>query len=861
LLSLFLTVVTYLGFSHFVRNREQARFSGESELAFEQIEAQLHVYLTVLKGIRALFASSDNVTPGELSTYLQNLQVIDLQKDTGLEGVGVVVAVSPDQEKEHTDYMRQFYPGYKLQSVLSNRVVYPVVHVEAISTNRLGALGWDLAQDPERLEALERARDSGKPAITRKTSLHMLDGGEGHAGFIIYLPIYEPRDAGANITERREKIWGFIFGAFDPSKLWNKLLLPKEKLVDIEVYDGAVPTRENLLFDWDGTMLQNHQAPPQFTREIKADIFGRNWTFSFYSLPNIENSMQHRLPLASLLVGLIASLCLFGVVYIPARGKAIAEKLTRDLKKSETALREANFELARHIEEQKQTANTLAAEKERLAVTLRSIGDAVVTTDREAKILMMNPVAEKITGIPLSEAIGKPLNEIFPLEQCDSRQPVDQSVVSDSGTPLSTAMLRTRRGREFIVQKRTSPIRNNTGDLIGSVCVFRDTTEHRMREQELLRASKLESVGLLAGGIAHDFNNVLTAIVGNLSLIRDHPALPQEVNARLAQLEKAAYNARNLTQQLLTFAKGGSPIKQTALIAEVIRDSTEFVLRGSKLRAEFAFAPNLASVEIDTGQMSQVIQNIVINSIQACPEGGILSIFAENWRLERNNQLALAPGVYVQVRIKDTGTGIKPENLPRIFDPYFTTQKKSSGLGLATAYSIMKRHDGAITVESEWGKGATFYLYLPASRKSAIGIRPETPASVSLPSGKRILAMDDEPAIRALLTAILSHFGYLVVTVSDGAEAIRVYQQALQSGQKFDAVIMDLTIPGGIGGREAIRQLREIDPEVIGIVSSGYSNDPVLADFKAYGFAARVEKPYRIQDLEKVLGTVLNSPP
>jgi CheY-like chemotaxis protein len=259
--------------------------------------------------------------------------------------------------------------------------------------------------------------------------------------------------------------------------------------------------------------------------------------------------------------------------------------------------------------------------------------------------------------------------------------------------------------------------------------------------------------------------------------------------------------------------------------------------------------------------MSQVIQNIVINSIQAWTEGGILSIFAENWRLERNNQLALAPGDYVQVRIKDTGTGIKPENLPRIFDPYFTTQKKSSGLGLATAYSIMKRHDGAITVESEWGKGATFYLYLPASRKSAIGIRPETPASVSLPSGKRILAMDDEPAIRALLTAILSHFGYLVVTVSDGAEAIRVYQQALQSGQKFDAVIMDLTIPGGIGGREAIRQLREIDPEVIGIVSSGYSNDPVLADFKAYGFAARVEKPYRIQDLEKVLGTVLNSPP
>jgi len=426
-----------------------------------------------------------------------------------------------------------------------------------------------------------------------------------------------------------------------------------------------------------------------------------------------------------------------------------------------------------------------------------------------------------------------------------------------SKAPLTPALLINHNGKEYFVQKRTSLIRNNGGDVTGSVCVFRDMTEHRIREQELLRSSKLESVGLLAGGIAHDFNNVLTAIVGNLSLIRDHPGLPAEINARLGQLEKAAYNARNLTQQLLTFAKGGSPIKQTASIVEVVRESAEFALRGSNLRPEFNFPPDLGAVEIDTGQIGQVIQNLVINSMQATPQGGVLEISAEKRHLPPNNKSSLPPGNYIQVKIKDKGCGIKPEDLPRIFDPYFTTRKKSSGLGLATAYSIMKRHEGAITAQSELGSGTTFYLLLPASEnRIPPSPPPPEPSRSTAQKGKRILAMDDEPAIRALLSAILTHFGYTVATVPDGAEAIRIYQQAMQNGERFDAVIMDLTIPGGMGGKEAIRQLCQIDPDVVGIVSSGYSNDPVLADFRTFGFAARVEKPYRIQDLEKTLVTL-----
>jgi PAS domain S-box-containing protein len=849
-----------LGFSHFVGKREKARFNSESELISEQIEAQLHVYLTVLKGIRALYSGSDLVTPDELANYFNALKVSDLQKNSGFEGVGVIAAVAPNQRKDHIARMRKYYPKYELHSLSSNEVVLPIVHLEALTANPVGALGWDLSHDQVRVEAMNKARDTGQPAITEKTELHRADGLKGRQGFILYLPIF----AGIpeSIAERRASLRGFVFGAFDPAELWQTLLLHRENSIDLEVYDGSSLSRDSLLFDRDGTMRRNLPKAPLFSRQIQADVLGRPWTFSFYSLPVLESSIEHRLPLFSLLAGAFSSLCLFWVVFIPARGKVVAERLSRELQKSERLIRGANEELAQKIEEQKLAARHLAAEKERLAVTLHSIGDAVVSTDQEGKILMMNPVAEAISGVPLSKACGRPLSEVFRLFHPESREPLGEEKPVPPATlvtqPLAPALLIKQNGRDLYVQKRIAPIRDNDGQVTGSVFVFRDVTEQRQHEEELLRSSKLESVGLLAGGIAHDFNNVLTGIVGNLSLIREDRELPEAVRERLGKLESSAFKARTLTQQLLTFAKGGSPIKQTVSISEVIRDSVEFALRGSNLLPEFSLASNLPSVEIDKGQIGQVIQNIVINSIQAMPDGGTIKIIAQPQLLEEGNRLGLKAGAYVKASFQDFGGGIQPENLGRIFDPYFTTRKKSSGLGLATAYSIMRRHEGAITAESEWRKGCTFHLYIPASEKAAPPETPRTPSNKT--NGGRILAMDDEPSIRALLTAILSHFGYSVTTAPDGSEAIREYENALASGNPFGVVIMDLTIPGGMGGKETIRRLREIDPQVKAIVSSGYSNDPVLADYKSFGFAGRVEKPYRIQDLESAVALVLGQP-
>jgi PAS domain S-box-containing protein len=545
--------------------------------------------------------------------------------------------------------------------------------------------------------------------------------------------------------------------------------------------------------------------------------------------------------------------------YHPAPGQ------TRFLQVVKTPLRDAQGRIIGvqgvywDITENKLAESRLAAEKERLAVTLRSISDAVIATDVAGNILLMNPVAEHMTEISQARASGESIEKIFALRDPQSRavRHTDFYLLLQGKNPdsLKPVLLTAPSGRETLVQKRAAPIRDGDGLATGAVFVFRDVTRERKAEEELLRASKLESVGLLAGGIAHDFNNVLTGIVGNLSLLRETPGLPAEVAERMALLERTAYKARQLTLQLLTFAKGGSPIKQTASLREVIRESAEFALRGSNLRAEFRFPDDLTPVEIDTGQIGQVVQNLVINSKQAMPQGGTIEISAANCLLDGSVNLPLPPGKYARLSIRDTGTGIKPEHLGQIFDPYFSTKSTGTGLGLATAYSILKRHDGLITVESEWDQGSTFHLYLPASPTKLPPSQPE-PARPIHGTG-RILAMDDDPSIRSLLCAILAHYGYTATAVADGREAIREYQQAAADRDPYAAVIMDLTIPGGMGGKEAIAELLRLDPRVRAIVSSGYSNDPVLAEYRKYGFLARVEKPYRLQELASVLNEML----
>jgi signal transduction histidine kinase/CheY-like chemotaxis protein len=404
---------------------------------------------------------------------------------------------------------------------------------------------------------------------------------------------------------------------------------------------------------------------------------------------------------------------------------------------------------------------------------------------------------------------------------------------------------------EKLVRARTAELKIKNEEL------QKEISERQHMEEELLKIQKLDSVGVLAGGIAHDFNNILTGILGNISVAIMHTTPKSEISQILTNAEKAALHAKDLTMQLLTFSKGGAPLRTSASITDLIKDSTNFMLRGSNVKCEFSLPDELWPVEIDEGQMSQVINNLIINADQAMPGGGNIEISAINVIIRPGDIIPLKKGKYVKVSVKDHGKGITKRNLTKIFDPYFTTKKSGSGLGLSVAYSIVKKHEGYITVMSGPGKGTTFYIYIPASREK---IPEKRTLKESLYVGKRnILVMDDEKMVREILSTMLMKLGCEVVCVKDGAEAIIKYKQSKKTGKPFDVVIMDLTIPGGMGGRETIKKLFEIDPEVKAIVSSGYSNDPIMSHYQAYGFSSVIAKPYRIAELSKILRDVMMS--
>jgi signal transduction histidine kinase/ActR/RegA family two-component response regulator len=397
------------------------------------------------------------------------------------------------------------------------------------------------------------------------------------------------------------------------------------------------------------------------------------------------------------------------------------------------------------------------------------------------------------------------------------------------------------------------------GNYHGRVWSFRDVTEKRKTEAELLKSMKLESIGLLAGGIAHDFNNFLTAILGNVSLAKMELDPNLSSYRYLSETEKATLRAKDLANQLLTFAKGGAPQKKLTSIVQVLQDNTMFALRGSNLNPKFHFPDNLWTVEIDPGQIAQVVHNLVINAKQAMQEGGEIVIRVENVLMDKQHasKLFINPGPFVLVCFKDNGKGI-PENLiNKIFDPFFTTKENGSGLGLFSTYSIVRNHYGTITVESRVGMGTSFFVYLPAVIDQKV--KDDTKGDAILFGSGRILLMDDDELVRDMAKAMIQTLGYEVKLATRGEEALEIYRKAKEMNLPFQAVILDLTIPGGKGGKQTIQELLAYDRNVRAIVSSGYSNDPVLANYQEFGFKGCVAKPYRIQDLSKTLNDIIKS--
>ena len=386
------------------------------------------------------------------------------------------------------------------------------------------------------------------------------------------------------------------------------------------------------------------------------------------------------------------------------------------------------------------------------------------------------------------------------------------------------------------------------------VVILRTITERRKREEELLRTGKLESLGVLAGGIAHDFNNLLTGILGNIEFAKTFVTKGDRLHKILSDMESAASRATGLTHQLLTFAKGGMPIKKTSSIAGLLRGSANFALSGSNAKCEFNIAEDLWLLDVDENQINQVINNLVLNGIQAMPKGGTVKITAENISINSKDKIPLKEGRYVKITVSDTGIGISAKDISRVFDPYFTTKEKGSGLGLATVHSIIKNHGGYIHVESKAECGTAFYIYLPASKKKSMPAKTDE----VIHRGKgRILIMDDEEMIREVCSELLKSLGYETALAKDGAEVIGLYKKAIDSGQPFSAVVMDLTIPGGMGGEDAIKELRKIDPDVKAIVSSGYSDARIMSDYKKYGFKAVIAKPFNLAELSSAVKTVI----
>ncbi len=456
-------------------------------------------------------------------------------------------------------------------------------------------------------------------------------------------------------------------------------------------------------------------------------------------------------------------------------------------------------------------------------------------------------------GLSFREIIGQKCHQLYhgadaSLEGCAS------CLALKTGKPSTMETFEPHLDKYLEIKAIPQVDENN--EVIKLVHVIRDITVRKKMESEVLKTQKLESIGILAGGIAHDFNNLLQAILGNISLAKMLTNPKENTSHLLEEAEKASEQAKELNYRLLTFSRGGDPVRRTASVKNLLKESISLCLSGSKVACEVSLPEDLDLIEVDKGQMTQVFNNLLINAKEAMPDGGTVEISASNVRITGNDNLPLREGQYVKIAVTDHGAGISEKHLPRIFDPYFSTKDRGSekgmGLGLAICHSIIAKHGGHIGVESEVGGGTSFYVYLPASPKSIA--EEKTEKDVGLFAGRgRVLLMDDDERVRRITGAMLQQLGYDVEFARNGEEAIERYRREKESGKRFDAVILDLTVQGGIGGEEALRKLREIDPEVKAVISSGYADDPVIKNFRAYGFLGAIAKPYTIEKLMALL--------
>jgi PAS domain S-box-containing protein len=497
-------------------------------------------------------------------------------------------------------------------------------------------------------------------------------------------------------------------------------------------------------------------------------------------------------------------------------------------------------------------------EKFRLLMELSTDGVLVV---QDGKIKEVNYYLAKMCGYTIDEIQDTDLASYFHPDDIDTIETIYEMPLKDENElAVHELTLMCKNGLQVDAEVIAGRFmfQNKPSNLL----VIRDISERHRIEREPLKSRQLESIAALSGGIAHDYNNLLTAIIGNITLAQTYLDPDDKVFLLLSQALAASQTAKDLTQKLITFSKGGTPDKKIADVAKLVKSTIEFTLSGSDLKCEYYFAEDLLPVKVDNGQIGQAIHHVIMNAREAMPQGGPLVVSAENVKSSENLP-GLRDGKYIKISIADQGKGIAQNCLNRIFNPYFSTKKvgdkKGTGLGLSICHSIIKKHGGNVIASSTYGKGATFHIYLPSANGEATDQQNSDSEEQEIPifGEGRILVMDDEAMIRKLAGELLMYLGYTVDFAPDGSEAVKCYQKALDSKKPFDAVILDLTVKGGMGGKKTLQQLTKIDPHVVGIVSSGYSNDPTIAEYERHGFKGVVTKPYTMGELGEKLNQVL----
>lgn len=504
-------------------------------------------------------------------------------------------------------------------------------------------------------------------------------------------------------------------------------------------------------------------------------------------------------------------------------------------------------DLSEHVQQEK----ALHESEARYRSLVENANEAIIVI-KDGIIKYANPMAEQVFSCSADKMTSLPFIEFV--------YPDDRSLILErtkirlsKGKPENPFNYRLMDRKGNIKHILENSVKIDWGGSSAILALLTDITEFKKMEEEMLKADKLEAIGILAGGIAHDFNNYLATLLANISLAKIFKNDFAKIEERLANMEKTMLRAKGLANQLFTFAQGGALFKEKISIRQLIMDDIKFALSGSQVRPAIIIDADLHMVDADASQLSQVLNNIAINAVQAMPEGGALQVRAENTTLT-DSSIPLPQGSYVKITIRDEGTGIPPKYLPKIFDPFFTTKDKGRGLGLATAYSIIKKHDGYLSVESEMGVGTSFTILLPAIAQTATISK----VSDAVFNGKgKILVMDDEEDLLTATGEILTNLGYDVSLSRDGQQALELYTRALEQNQPFNLVILDLTIPGGMGGKQTIKELQKLDPGVKAIVASGYSNDSILVNFSDYGFKAAVKKPFTLEKLSEMVSKVI----